>query len=227
MMRSPTLSQVKRHHLADTCCHCSAHAAVLGNRWCSQTFRDKQVSFAEPFAGVSVLLGSLVDRIMQFQRCWFSFIFFFFFLNHVLHINRQLAVLSFWQFCEVPPKGTPALPSRSHTNTGKHTHQHTHSFWESMSSHYSCPLHCPLPTSLFASSHLDVVKWVIAARLRWSTSHAEPSIQRVLGGPMQRVVLWEWQHHCISLWIETGWRYPEEAAQDLFYFISWQELKLI
>lgn len=198
MMRSPTLSQVKRHHLADTCCRCSAHAAVLVVGGVHRLLETNKCLLQSLSRGSLWCWGSLVDRIMQFQRCWFSFIFFFF-LNHILHINRRLAVLSLWQSCEVPPKGTPALPFRSHTNTGKHTHQYTHSFWESVSSHYSCPLYCPLPTPSLASSHLDVVKWVITARFRWSTSHAEPSIQRVLGGPVQRVVLRKRQHHCISL----------------------------
>lgn len=76
----------------------------------------------------------------------------------------------------------------------------------SMSFYYSCPLSLlllsifilPLPLSL-SLSRLDVVEWVKAARLRRSTSHAQPSVQRVLGGRVQRVVLREGQHHCISL----------------------------
>lgn len=127
MMRSPTLSQVKRHHLADTCCHCSAHAAVLGNRWCSQTFRDKQVSFAEPFAGVSVLLGSLVDRIMQFQRCWFSFIFFFFFKSRPSH-QQAISSAFFLTVLWGASKRDSSSPF-SLTHKYRQTHTPTHSFF--------------------------------------------------------------------------------------------------
>lgn len=114
--------------------------------------------------------------------------------------KRRLPLLSFTHSCK---------------HTTEHTHPHTHSILKVRMNSSWDP--CPLTThvhsvSLLLStlffplllSGLDVVKRVKIARLRRSTSHAEPSIQRVLGGPVQRVVLRERQHHCISLQEKRG-----------------------
>lgn len=122
-------------------------------------------------------------------------------------------------------KWTPALAPLSYTNTGKHTP--THSFFLGVRD-LSLLMSTLLSSSHFLSrSHLDVVKWVITASLRGSTSHAEPSIQRVLGGPVQRVVLRERQHHCISLWTETGWHYSDSMETFLFHELKRTHTHLI
>lgn len=225
MMRSTTLSPGGNappggHVLPLQCSCCSACS-----RRCTQTFRDIQVSIAEPLAESLWCRGSLVDWRMQSFNAVDFLSFFFFCLNHVLHINRRLAVLSLWQSCEAPPKWTPALPPLSYTNTGKHTP--THSFFLGVRD-LSLLMSTLLSSSHFLSrSHLDVVKWVITASLRGATSHAEPSIQRVLGGPVQRVVLWERQHHCISLWTETVQRYPDSMETFLFHELKRTQIHLI
>lgn len=144
-------------------------------------------------------------------------------IHHVLHINRSLAVRSLWQSLQDPSPGGKSSPSffNKHSHTDTHTqnkHTHPHKLILSILNVYDneifsiilclAPYSCPLsllflPPFLSLSlslSRLDVVEWVKAARLRRSTSHAQPSVQRVLGGRVQRVVLRERQHHCISLW---------------------------
>ena len=153
-------------------------------------------------------------------------------IHHVLHINRSFAVLSLWQSLvrpltqgqSQPPLSFSTLThTHSLTHTKEHTHPHKHIF--SILNVYDieffsgpprprshlflsiyeteCSSHSRRPSLSLSFSGLDVVERVKAARLRRSTSHAQPSVQRVLGGRVQRVVLRERQHHCISLREET------------------------
>lgn len=144
------------------------------------------------------------------------------------HQQELSSAFSLTESCETSHLGTISTSSlypshsRTHTQTNEHMYPHKHILsilnecdTEFFSGHphlltthvhsVSCfypfaKLYVPPtipPTS--SLSRLDVVERVKAARLRRSTSHAQPGLQRVLGGRVQRVVLRERQHHCISL----------------------------
>lgn len=105
----------------------------------------------------------------------------------VLHIIRGLSSAALLQSL-----AKPLTERKSHfTSCSKNSSLFSHVSIQ-LCDAVQTPLLCPCPP-------LDVVERVKAARLRRSSSHAQPSVQRVLGGHVQRVVLRERQHHCISL----------------------------
>lgn len=143
------------------------------------------------------------------------------------HQQELSSAFSLTVLRDASPRDNLSLLSFIHTltHTQTHTNEHTyphkpilsilnvrdtefisgfHVFSLLMSAQSLASIYPLLPTSSLSLSHLDVVERVKTARLRRSTSHAQPSVQRVLGGPVQRVVLRERQHHCISLREKTG-----------------------
>lgn len=61
------------------------------------------------------------------------------------------------------------------------------------------PVCAQTPSPLPPAPALDVVEWMKAAGVGRSSAHTQPGVQGALGGRVQRVVLRERQHHCISL----------------------------
>lgn len=64
----------------------------------------------------------------------------------------------------------------------------------------SLPIPLSDPSLSPCSRGLDVVERMKGAGFWRASSHVQPGIQRILGGWMQWVVLWQREHHCISLW---------------------------
>lgn len=127
MMRSPTLSQGETappggHVLPLQCSCCSACS-----RRCTQTFRDKQVSFAEPLAGVSVVLREPCGPNNAVSTLLIFFHFFFFFKSHPSHqqaISSAFSLTVLWGASKRDSSSPFSL-----THKYRQTHTPTRSFF--------------------------------------------------------------------------------------------------